>query len=318
MRVDHRKELIILAETYARATGRSLKRISTIVQNDGKFFDGLKAGRGFTMRTYDKCRLWFARNWPLSTAWPPDVPRPAGPAATSTAQAQTTPADADQERTALRVIMRARGLKARNWARSARIPAAGLQAYLDGRSRKLSARSIARLAKVARLPEAVVAGIDPLPPEIVRLGGVDPVDELLKRPVVVDATVAMRWILPDHNDHASRRIRPAVLYAPDLLYADLAIALAGRVKGKLLTAARARALLEQFMLRPVSLTGCDQLAASAQSLAIDLGCGGTASFYLALTLKIGGRLVSDDTVFLRAVGRHQYLREFVIPLRNLE
>lgn len=83
--MDYRHELILLAETYAAATKRSVARISTLVRNDGKFFDKLKGGAGCTMDTYQSSLRWFSQNWPADTPWPESIARPT---------AETTPASA--------------------------------------------------------------------------------------------------------------------------------------------------------------------------------------------------------------------------------
>lgn len=75
--MDYRGHLLSLAEAYAAATKRSLARVSTLVRNDGKFFDKLKEGKDCTMGTYQSSLQWFSDNWPTDTAWPEGVPRPA-------------------------------------------------------------------------------------------------------------------------------------------------------------------------------------------------------------------------------------------------
>lgn len=70
------EQLVQLAETYARHKGVSLSRVSTIIRNDGKFFDSLKAGGDCKMRTFFETLGWFSSNWPRELRWPVNVSRP--------------------------------------------------------------------------------------------------------------------------------------------------------------------------------------------------------------------------------------------------
>lgn len=74
--MDYRSRLTTLADRYARATNRSLARVSTLVRNDGKFFDRLKDGRGCTVDTYESSLQWFSDHWPAGEPWPKGIMRP--------------------------------------------------------------------------------------------------------------------------------------------------------------------------------------------------------------------------------------------------
>jgi hypothetical protein len=79
-RMDHKADLLTIAHAFGTATNRSLARVSTMVRNDGKFFDRLERGAGCTMATYEACMQWFADNWPEDAEWPTGVTRrPAKP-----------------------------------------------------------------------------------------------------------------------------------------------------------------------------------------------------------------------------------------------
>lgn len=85
--MDYKTDLLAVARAFGNATSRSLARVSTMVRNDGKFFDRLERGAGCTMATYQICMQWFADNWPDAAAWPDGVARPGRTAA------PTAPAD---------------------------------------------------------------------------------------------------------------------------------------------------------------------------------------------------------------------------------
>lgn len=71
--IDH---LQSIASAWSEQTGRSLARLSTIVLNDGKFFDRLAAGKTCTVDSYERFVGWLAdpANWP--DAMIPDHVRP--------------------------------------------------------------------------------------------------------------------------------------------------------------------------------------------------------------------------------------------------
>ena len=74
--MDYRANLLTVAKAYGHATNRSLARVSTLVRNDGKFFDRIEKGAGCTMATYGLCMRWFSKNWPAGAEWPEGVDRP--------------------------------------------------------------------------------------------------------------------------------------------------------------------------------------------------------------------------------------------------
>lgn len=49
-------------EAYCARTGMSKARLATIVVNDGKFFDRLDKGGGFTVRTFERFREYFEQH----------------------------------------------------------------------------------------------------------------------------------------------------------------------------------------------------------------------------------------------------------------
>ncbi len=53
--------LIDTAERHCRFTGISKARLASIVVNDGKFFDRIERGGGFTADTYERFMSYFAR-----------------------------------------------------------------------------------------------------------------------------------------------------------------------------------------------------------------------------------------------------------------
>jgi hypothetical protein len=75
METELRNNLIKCAECFAAAEGCLLGRVGRMAAGDSTFFKRIHRN-SFTVRTYDRTMLWFTRNWPDSTEWPHDVPRP--------------------------------------------------------------------------------------------------------------------------------------------------------------------------------------------------------------------------------------------------
>ncbi len=74
--MDQRDTLLLLAETYAAATNRSVARVATLAANDGKFFRRLSEGRSCTFPVLNRTIQWFSDHWPSETPWPAGITRP--------------------------------------------------------------------------------------------------------------------------------------------------------------------------------------------------------------------------------------------------
>lgn len=62
--MDSREKLLEAKNRYCEATGLAQATVATKVMNDGKFFDRIEDGKGFTMGTYEKVMRWFKENTP--------------------------------------------------------------------------------------------------------------------------------------------------------------------------------------------------------------------------------------------------------------
>lgn len=74
--MDTRSKLLAVADAYTKATGRSLARIGTIINDRSVLFAKLAEGKTCTIETYDKAMQWFSDNWVSDLAWPDGVERP--------------------------------------------------------------------------------------------------------------------------------------------------------------------------------------------------------------------------------------------------
>lgn len=62
--MDYRENIIQAKNRYCEITGLAAATVATKVMNDGKFFDRVEEGKGFTMDTYEKVMRWFQDNMP--------------------------------------------------------------------------------------------------------------------------------------------------------------------------------------------------------------------------------------------------------------
>jgi hypothetical protein len=74
--MDLRTSLMLISKRYCDAAGISKPRLATLLVNDGKFFDRVEGGGGFTARTYERALRWFSEHWPANTDWPEGIDRP--------------------------------------------------------------------------------------------------------------------------------------------------------------------------------------------------------------------------------------------------
>ena len=79
--MNHREILLILFECYCRRVKLSQSRVSTLVFNHGGRIARIRAGRDFTVGSYERALRWFSDHWPEGLIWPAGIERPprAGP-----------------------------------------------------------------------------------------------------------------------------------------------------------------------------------------------------------------------------------------------
>ena len=71
------RHLELLLAAYREKVDRAESTLGRFCAGDGDFFDRLRSGKGFNVRTYDRVAQWFFSNWPEGAPWPDSVPVPA-------------------------------------------------------------------------------------------------------------------------------------------------------------------------------------------------------------------------------------------------
>jgi predicted nucleic acid-binding protein len=114
--------------------------------------------------------------------------------------------------------------------------------------------------------------------------------------VVVDASVAVKWFLPEELSTEARRLLSTEheLLAPDLLWAELGNVLWKKQRRREIDPATTRELLRDFSRVPLEFHPAARWADPALALAIRHGVTVYDGLYLALAAGSGCRLVTAD------------------------
>ncbi len=129
--------------------------------------------------------------------------------------------------------------------------------------------------------------------------------------VVVDASVAIKWFVPEIHAAAARRLlrEGLTLLAPDLIWAEVANALWRKWREKELTAEAVQGILNDFRRYPLRICSGESLYDVAWPVAQESGRTFYNSLYLALAMGNGCPMVTADLRFYNAIkdtpwGRH--------------
>jgi predicted nucleic acid-binding protein len=130
--------------------------------------------------------------------------------------------------------------------------------------------------------------------------------------VVIDASVAIKWVLsePD-SDAAERLVEEESLAAPDFMLLETANVLRTKARRGDISPADARSAFAGIRATPIRFFGASDYAIYAQELALELDQTVYDCLYLALALSERIVLVTADEAFYRSVGRHGHYQSAV-------
>jgi len=114
--------------------------------------------------------------------------------------------------------------------------------------------------------------------------------------VVVDASVAIKWFLPELHDDAALRLLRAEhrLVAPDLLFPEVGNVLWKRVRRREATAREAGAVLDALVAVPLEVHASQPMIPVAFEIACATGRTVYDSLYLALAVLRECAMVTAD------------------------
>jgi len=113
---------------------------------------------------------------------------------------------------------------------------------------------------------------------------------------VVDASVAVKWILPEPHSAAARRILEGTdeLMAPDLILAEAGNSFWKRVRREDMAPGEGRAALAAFQRLPLRLRSHSSLMPLALEVALRTHCTVHDCLYLALAIARDTSMVTAD------------------------
>ncbi len=123
--------------------------------------------------------------------------------------------------------------------------------------------------------------------------------------IVIDASVAVKWFVPETDSTAARALYTEELWAPAIWLSEVANALWHHVRVGELSAAQAKMLLPRFRRAPITPVALDVHIERAFSLANEIPHAIYDCLYLALAIEEGTHLITADARFVRAVRRHR-------------
>ena len=123
---------------------------------------------------------------------------------------------------------------------------------------------------------------------------------------MIDASVAVKWLLPERHAAAARRLLRGrrELLAPDLIWAEVGNALWKRCRRAELAADTARKILQDFRHFPLQTHAAEALVGFAWDLANRYGVTVYDGLYLALAVGRNCPLVTADRPLYDALNGH--------------
>lgn len=135
---------------------------------------------------------------------------------------------------------------------------------------------------------------------------------------VVDASVVIKWFVPEiHSEAACRLLAATHQYlSPDLLFPEVGNAIWKKVRRGELTAEEGQRLAVDISSIAVETVSTRGLMIDAHALAITTGLTVYDAMYLALAVRLKTELVTADDRLSRTVAAHPMTAAHVRPVQT--
>jgi len=132
--------------------------------------------------------------------------------------------------------------------------------------------------------------------------------------IVIDASVALKWVLPEEDSHAAQALLEEKLAAPALWLIEAANALWRHAVAKRIRINDAKLALSKLQSAPVAVIPIDNELARALELSVELRHPIYDCLYLAVALREDTHVVTADSRFIKAVSHDPVLKKRVRSL----
>ena len=126
--------------------------------------------------------------------------------------------------------------------------------------------------------------------------------------MVVDASVALKWVVQEDDSEAATALASRDLAAPSILIAECANVLWTKTRRSELSDGEATERMVALQSAPVALTPIENMVTDALALALRLEHPVYDCLYLALARRLNATLVTADRRFVNAVRRQGAIR----------
>lgn len=121
--------------------------------------------------------------------------------------------------------------------------------------------------------------------------------------IVVDASVALKWVVEESGSDKAATLRQESLFAPSIWIIEAGNALWRLARRGDITQAEALDRLSRLRRAPVTISGIEADTEAALELSLQIDHPIYECLYLALALRVGTPLITADRKFHAAAGR---------------
>jgi predicted nucleic acid-binding protein len=137
-------------------------------------------------------------------------------------------------------------------------------------------------------------------------------------PVVVDASVVIKWALPETDREIALRLlnESDHFIAPDFLYVETANAIWKHVRRGEITSEAGLKLIAEIDAVAIEAVPCSDLATAAYRIAVDYGRSVYDALYVALAIRRNTRLITADDRLFNALAKVPEIAPHIQSLRD--